>query len=61
MTDHLYQEGFDAFFEGADREDCPYEEGTDGQYGWLKGWREAFLKEKRLLVDERRQIESKST
>jgi ribosome modulation factor len=52
-------EGVDAFWSGADKSDCPYKEGTDGQYGWLKGWRGAELREKRLLENESKEIESK--
>jgi ribosome modulation factor len=58
MEDHLFNEGVEAFSEGAEKEDCPYEEGTDGQFGWMKGWRAAFLLEKRLLEDEMKEIES---
>lgn len=36
--DPFVKEGMEAFRDGQDREDCPYEEGTDGQFGWLKGW-----------------------
>lgn len=32
------QEGYTDAVEGVERADCPYEEGTDGQAGWLKGW-----------------------
>ena len=59
MTDHLFDEGVEALSEGADKEDCPYEEGTDGQFGWMKGWRAASLREKGLLEAERKEIESK--
>lgn len=38
MDDCFYIEGREAYREGAPREDCPYAEGTDGEFGWLKGW-----------------------
>ena len=36
--DCFYEEGREAYEEGADLKDCPYDEGTDGQEGWKKGW-----------------------
>lgn len=39
--DPLEQEGYAAFVEGADLDDCPYAEGTDGQEAWCKGFRRA--------------------
>jgi ribosome modulation factor len=41
MGDPFVEEGREAFRDGWDRDECPYDEGTDGQYGWLKGWDEA--------------------
>ena len=38
MKDCFFKEGYDGNKDGYDKEDCPYEEGTDGQYGWIKGW-----------------------
>jgi len=40
MKDPFVEEGRTAFHDGSDRTECPYEEGTDGQAGWLKGWDE---------------------
>ena len=37
--DPFFQEGQAAAQEGTDIEDCPYPEGTDGQNGWLIGFR----------------------
>jgi ribosome modulation factor len=31
-------EGRDANITGYERDECPYEDGTDGREGWLKGW-----------------------
>jgi len=45
FEDPFYCEGYDAYYDGADEQDCPYDEGTDGQDGWLKGWREANRRE----------------
>jgi hypothetical protein len=36
------EEGFSAYVNDWCREDCPYEEGTDGQAGWLKGYDHAY-------------------
>ena len=38
FVDDFAQEGYDDFILGYEKEDCPYEEGTDGQNGWLIGW-----------------------
>jgi len=35
--DCFYQEGHDDYLDGAERE-SPYEDGTDGEYGWNRGW-----------------------
>ena len=37
--DPFFQEGQVAAQEGADMKDCPYHEGTDGENGWLIGFR----------------------
>lgn len=39
--DPFYQEGYEAFFEGPADYICPYPEGSDGEYGYRKGWRAA--------------------
>ena len=39
--DCFYQQGMDDYFDGDAEQDCPYPEGTDGQWGWLKGWKAA--------------------
>jgi ribosome modulation factor len=38
------QEGYQAGLEGAERKDCPYQEGTDGQNGWTRGLEESAKK-----------------
>lgn len=38
MKDQFFCEGRDAWGENIDREDCPYESGSDGEFGWLMGW-----------------------
>ena len=37
--DPFYQEGQQAAREHTELKDCPYPEGTDGQNGWMIGWR----------------------
>ena len=37
--DCFFEEGKEAFREGCDLEGCPYDEGTDGEFGWKRGWR----------------------
>ena len=44
--DCFYQEGKEDYFDGVDKHDCPYPEGSDGQFGWLKGWNAQYTKEK---------------
>jgi ribosome modulation factor len=42
MTDHdAFEEGYNAYWEGVDVSDNPYEEDTDGHRSWEKGWRAA--------------------
>ncbi len=41
LTDFLVYEGYVAYIDGYDQDDNPHAEGTDGQYGWDKGWRMA--------------------
>jgi len=36
--DIFFLEGQADYQNGAERTDCPYDEGTDGQAGWRKGW-----------------------
>ena len=38
MAPPEYQEGYDAYYEQIEREDCPYPEGSDEAYEWGKGW-----------------------
>lgn len=37
-TPDFFDEGLQAFMDGSDLRDCPYDEGADGQNGWRKGW-----------------------
>ncbi|MGA2034622.1 MAG: hypothetical protein ABSG68_20435 [Thermoguttaceae bacterium] len=44
MTDHdAFDEGYDAYWEGVDVSDNPYDEETDAarRESWEAGWREA--------------------
>jgi hypothetical protein len=42
MTDQgALEEGCDAYWEGVDISDNPYEEDTDGHGSWGEGWRAA--------------------
>jgi ribosome modulation factor len=59
FIDPFFKEGFDDFYQGYSKEECPYDEGTDGQCGWLKGFRAAELEEKQLLNDERNERNSR--
>lgn len=39
MTDPFFEEGREAYFASfADWGDCPYPDGSDGEFGWHKGW-----------------------
>ena len=42
LKDPFFEEGREDFLEGAELQDCPYQEGTDGEAGWKIGWREAL-------------------
>jgi len=44
-TDPFFEEGQEAYCEGTDREDNPWDEGTDGQCGWFKGWDNEYNKD----------------
>ena len=41
IKDCFAEEGKEAYYAGQELDDCPYDDGTDGEYGWQKGWREA--------------------
>ena len=41
MQDIFGIEGQSDYNEGSERTDCPYDEGTDGQAGWMRGWQKA--------------------
>ena len=43
MTDHeAYDEGYDAYWDGLEREDNPYQEQEPEKHkSWEEGWREA--------------------
>lgn len=45
IKDPFVEEGAQDYDEGCDINECPYEEGTDGQTGWRIGWREAKERE----------------
>ena len=38
MKDPFVEEGRQAWHDGYDKTECPYDEGTDGQFGWIQGW-----------------------
>ncbi len=42
-NDCFYREGFADYFDAISLADCPYPEGTDGQYGWMTGWQDAKI------------------
>ena len=37
--DPFFVEGYEDYHDCSDMEDCPYPEGSDGEFGWKKGWR----------------------
>lgn len=37
----VFQEGYDAYFAGADPEENPYRYGTTGQFWWDRGFAQA--------------------
>lgn len=39
MNNAAYQEGYDAYWDGADEGDSPYDEDTDERPSWNQGWR----------------------
>jgi ribosome modulation factor len=42
MTNNdAFQEGYDAYWEGVDVSDNPYDEETDDRRSWEEGWRAA--------------------
>jgi hypothetical protein len=38
LTDPFFLEGQEAYQNGCERSDCSYDDGTDGQAGWMRGW-----------------------
>ena len=41
FKDCFFEEGYHDFFYGYSKNECPYDEGTDGEFGWLIGWEKA--------------------
>jgi len=41
IDNDAYDEGYDAYWEGVEVRDNPYEEDTDGHCSWEEGWRAA--------------------
>ncbi|MEN6379230.1 MAG: hypothetical protein ABFD15_06600 [Methanofastidiosum sp.] len=41
QEDDFLKQGYEDFVAGEDYEECPWDEGTDGEYGWKKGWKQA--------------------
>ena len=37
----VFEDGYDAYWDGVDVSNNPYEEGTDGHNTWEEGWRAA--------------------
>jgi ribosome modulation factor len=40
-TDDAFDEGYDAYWDGVDAIDNPYDEGTEERRSWEEGWRAA--------------------
>ena len=55
IKDPFVEEGKEAFEQGVDKEDCPYEIGTDGECGWRLGWNQAQL-DKESNADQKNDI-----
>lgn len=45
QKDPFFEEGYSDFHIGYEIDDCPYSEGTDGEYGWQSGWHAAYKNE----------------
>lgn len=55
LKDPFMEEGKEAFEQGVEHKDNPYDEGTDGSYGWHLGWRQAEL-DARAKADDKDDI-----
>ena len=40
-TNEVHDEGYDAFWDGVDVSENPYDEGMEGRRSWEEGWRAA--------------------
>ena len=40
-TTNAFDEGYDAYWDGVDVSDNPYDEGMEGRRSWEEGWRAA--------------------
>lgn len=52
LKDPFMEEGKEAFEQSTEYDDNPYDDGTDGSYGWHLGWRQAEL-DKRAKADDK--------
>lgn len=41
MKDDFFRTGYEDYKNWYEYEDCPYDEGTDSEYGWRSGWMQA--------------------
>lgn len=39
--DEFFEAGYLDFKNGIDYDECPWDEGTDGEFGWKQGWKHA--------------------
>jgi len=51
MRDPFEEEGIKAYVDGVLEEDCPYDDGTDGEFGWITGWHFAQKREEQGVFD----------
>ena len=40
--DEFFNDGYESFEHGADYEECPWDEGIDGESGWQQGWQQGW-------------------
>ena len=50
--DEFYLDGHESYRMGTSLDECPFDEGTDGEYGWKKGWRQAEKEAKEAEAKE---------
>jgi ribosome modulation factor len=58
LKDEFYRGGYEDFENDIDYEECPHDEGTDSEYGWRLGWKQAKKDNKKPVWQQYQEIKA---